>query len=361
MAVSRAASPRRAFWAGRRVFVTGHTGFKGGWLATWLVGLGAVVTGYALKPESEPSYFALCRLGDHLASVIDDVRDDIALRAALADSRAEIVFHLAAQPLVRRSFALPVETFATNAMGTVHLLEAVRQIPTVRAVVLVTSDKVYAPGPGAHREDDRVGGPDPYSASKGCAELVAEAYRRSFFTGAARPVGVATARAGNVVGGGDWAEDRLVPDAVRAVTRGEPLLVRHPDATRPWQHVLDPLCGYLRLAEHLHADPARWSGAWNFGPDATPTVAAVADAFFRRWGRGGWRPAPPTAAVPEAPTLALDAAKARELLGWRPVVDPAQMIELTVAWYQAALGAAALMYDVSRAQIHTYESGAETA
>ncbi|MEE8515679.1 MAG: CDP-glucose 4,6-dehydratase, partial [Alphaproteobacteria bacterium] len=265
------------FWAGRRVFVTGHTGFMGGWLCLWLGRLGAEVYGYALTPPTEPSLFEAAGLASHMASTIADVRDYERLSAALQAARPEVVLHLAAQPLVRRAYAEPVETYATNVMGTVNLLEAVRQCPTVRAAVIVTTDKVYEnhERTRGYRETDALGGREPYGNSKACAEFAADAYRRSYFHDS--DTGIATVRAGNIIGGGDWAQDRLVPDAMRAFAVGEPLHIRHPNSVRPWQHVLEPLSGFLVLAERLAAAPADWAGGWNFGPDENDarTVAWV--------------------------------------------------------------------------------------
>lgn len=314
------------------------------------------MAGFALPPATRPSYFMLCRLAERLHSTLGDVRDAEHVRRALDEAAPEVVFHLAAQPLVRRSYREPVETFATNIIGTAHVLEAVRHTRSVRAVVVVTSDKCYdnREDGRAYREDDALGGGDPYSASKACAELVTAAYRRSFLEGR---VGVATGRAGNVIGGGDWADDRLVPDAVRAFGRGERLAVRHAAAQRPWQHVLEPLAGYLMLAERLHRDGPTWSGAWNFGPaasDARP-VSAVADLFVRAWGSGGWDAAVPErdGGTHEADRLVLDSTKAVERLGWRPRLTLSDAIEMTVAWYRRA-GAAGAMFDFSCEQIRSY-------
>ena len=348
---------RREFWRDRPVFLTGHTGFKGGWLATWLLALGARVTGYALAPDTTPSYFARCGLAERLTSRLGDVADDAALASALAVARPSVVFHLAAQALVRRAYRTPVETFATNVLGTAHVLEAVRRTPSVEAVVVVTSDKCYdnRERPEGYREDEPLGGRDPYSASKAAAELVTAAYRRSFFTTGAR---VATARAGNVIGGGDWAEDRLVPDLVRALTGGDTVRVRHPAAVRPWQHVLEPLGGYLALAERL-VESETFATAFNFGPrdeDAVP-VAALVELVLGLWGDGRWEAVAGTGAPHEAGLLRLDWTRARERLGWRPVLTLKEAAELTVDWYRAA-GAAtppSALYDLSREQIARYE------
>lgn len=329
------------FWRGRRVLLTGHTGFKGSWLALWLSHLGARVAGYALAPPTRPSLFEVAGVAGGMASETGDVRDLEHLAAFVAAQRPEVVFHLAAQPLVRYGYREPVETYATNVMGTVHLLEAVRRTEDVRVVVNVTSDKCYEnrEWEWGYRETDALGGRDPYSNSKGCAELVTAAYRASFFAGApeGRVVAVASARAGNVIGGGDWSEDRLIPDLVRAIQAGRAVRIRNPRATRPWQHVADPLNGYLVLAERLWADGPAFSGAWNFGPspqDAWP-VARVVEAALARWGAGpGWE-AEPGPQPHEAGTLILDAARARSRLDWRPRWDIARAIEATVAWYRA--------------------------
>ncbi|MBF0391180.1 MAG: CDP-glucose 4,6-dehydratase [Alphaproteobacteria bacterium] len=332
-------APDAAFWSGRRVFLTGHTGFKGGWLAAWLAHLGAEVHGYSLAPERSPSLFevvgvaGLCR-----GSTIGDLRDAPRLAAALAEARPEIVFHLAAQPLVRRSYREPVETFSTNVMGTVTLLEALRARPELRAAIVVTSDKCYENRELGQpfREDDPLGGHDCYSASKAAQEIVAASYRASFLKAAG--VRLATARAGNVIGGGDWGEDRLVPDVVQAFAAGRPLVVRNPEAVRPWQHVADPLLGYLRLARACVEGGERFASAWNFGPaleDIRP-VRVVAERMARAWGGGAsWRAEPQDNAPAEAGLLRLDAEKARNDLGWRPLLDFDGMIAETVHWYRA--------------------------
>jgi len=352
-------SPNPSFWRGRRVFLTGHTGFKGGWLATWLLSVGARVTGYALAPGTEPSFFERCDLAWRLGSEIADIRNRARLLAAMEMSRPEVVFHLAAQPLVRRSYEVPALTFETNVIGTVNLLEAVRALSSVRAVVIVTSDKCYQnrEWPWAYREEDSLGGRDPYSASKACTEIVAEAYGRSFLQSGCRDVGFATTRAGNVIGGGDWSADRLVPDAIRALQAEIPLVVRNPSSIRPWQHVLEPLAGYLVLAERLYEDGGRFSGAYNFGPgeDGAITTSEIADLAIRLWGSGSWQAAMPREEAPhEARYLRLDAGKARQILGWRPRLNVAQALELTVAWYREAAKADADMFAFSGRQIALY-------
>ncbi|AUH49672.1 CDP-glucose 4,6-dehydratase [Chromobacterium sp. ATCC 53434] len=323
------------FWRGRRVFLTGHTGFKGGWLSLWLHSLGARVHGYSLPPEAGPSLFCAADVGGRTATTLADVRDAAALSAALRDCEPSIVFHLAAQPLVKRGYADPLETFSTNVMGTANLLEAVRQCPGVEAVVAVTTDKCYEnhEWPWAYRESDALGGHDPYSSSKACAELVCASYRRSFPDACAA---VATARAGNVIGGGDWAADRLVPDLLRAFDDDRSLAIRSPDAVRPWQHVLEPLAGYLRLAERL-AQGRGAAAAWNFGPGdgSDRPVSWVADTLARQYGAGaGWH-RDGGGHPHEAGLLRLDSAKARTELGWAPRWDLEAALAATLAWHQA--------------------------
>ena len=319
------------------MLVTGHTGFKGCWLALWLELNGASVFGLALEPPSRPNLHDLVGLkGDPGDRV--DLRDQAAVATRIAAVQPEVVFHLAARSLVLAAFADPADTYAVNVVGTAHLLEAVRSCPSVRAVVVVTSDKVYEPHADGqpHTEGSRLGGVDPYSSSKAACELVVAAYRRSFLGPAG--IGVATARAGNVIGGGDWAANRLVPDVVRAVERSAPVLLRHPDAVRPWQHVLDPLHGYVLLAERLLDAPEETPAALNLGPD--PAEACSASELVDRLtagfdGKPGWRADPDVATVPETPALRLDASRARETLGWRPRLDLEQTVAWTVDWYRA--------------------------
>jgi CDP-glucose 4,6-dehydratase len=328
-----------AFWRGKRVFLTGHTGFKGGWLSLWLQSLGAEVHGYSLSPPTTPNLYTVAGVGAGMASTIADVRDMAALQAAVTAFAPEIVIHLAAQPLVRLSYAEPVLTYATNVMGTVHLLEAVRQTPGVKAVVNVTTDKCYENREWVwgYREDEPMGGHDPYSNSKGCSELVTSAYRRSFFQ-AGGPA-LASGRAGNVIGGGDWAADRLIPDILRAFERDEAVVIRNPMATRPWQHVLEPLSGYLVLAQRLVQDGQSCAEAFNFGPqdeDARP-VQWIVERMARRWGpQARWK-LDPTEQPHEANYLKLDIGKGKARLGWQPRWRLARALDHIVTWHRAWL------------------------
>jgi CDP-glucose 4,6-dehydratase len=317
------------------VFVTGHTGFKGSWLCLWLARLGARTVGYSDGVPTEPSLYDVARVGETLTSIVGDVRNGPQLGRAVAEHQPEVVFHLAAQPLVRRSYADPVLTFETNVLGTVNLLEAVRRVETARAVVVVTTDKVYEHrAPRRHREGDPLGGTDPYSSSKACAELAVAAYRASFFTGETSPA-VATVRAGNVIGGGDWAQDRLVPDLVGALMASRTVEIRYPDAIRPWQHVLNPLDGYLRLAERMWADPDLSRG-WNFGPadSETRSVAWLIGRFSALWGSDLRTVSPSEPQPPEVPTLELDPSQARDRLGWTESWALEQGLVATVDWYR---------------------------
>jgi CDP-glucose 4,6-dehydratase len=348
----------RGFFGGKTVLVTGHTGFKGAWLSEWLLKLGAKVAGYALPPDQTPSLYTLLGLAERMQSVLADVRDQGALERALADSQPEIVLHLAAQPLVRRSYREPVATFATNVMGTAHLLEAARQTDSVRSIVIVTSDKCYENVASArgYREGDPMGGHDPYSASKGAAELVTAAYRRSFFSEPGRP-GVASARAGNVIGGGDWSEDRLIPDLVRGIERGEPVVIRNPASIRPWQHVLEPLSGYLMLARALTEDPSRFSEGFNFGPaEAELPVGDLATRFVSALGRGHLATPPEGGQPHEASLLLLDSTKARDVLGWTPKLDIEHTVRLTADWYRQHQRDPASVRAVTEHQITVFES-----
>jgi len=333
-----------AFWQGKKVFLTGHTGFKGGWLSLWLQKLGAQVTGYSLHAPTNPSFFDSALVADGMTSIIGDIRDGTALKAAMHAAASEIVIHMAAQSLVRRSYVDPLETYSTNVMGTVHLLEAVRQCSTVRAVVNVTTDKCYENKEWiwAYRENESMGGYDPYSNSKGCAELVTSAYRNSFFNPkqyVQHGVALATARAGNVIGGGDWATDRLIPDTLTAFAQGKPVVIRSPRAVRPWQHVMEPLHGYLILAERLYQDGANFAEAFNFGPrsDDTKSVEWVVRKLSTFWGeRASW-----SVDVGEHPHeaifLRLDISKAEHYLDWRPRLNLEQALQLTVDWARGFL------------------------
>lgn len=348
------------FWQGKRVFLTGHSGFKGGWLALWLQQLGAEVVGYSLDPPSDPNLFTLARVADGMESIRGDIRDLASLEAAVRKHRPEIVIHMAAQALVRRSYVEPVETYAANVMGTVNLLEAVRRTGNARALLVITSDKCYENRNWhwGYREHEAMGGYDPYSSSKGCAELVTAAYRRSYF--GAGPA-TASARAGNVIGGGDWAEDRLIPDTVRAILRGEPVRIRNPRSVRPWQHVLEPLHGYLMLLERLWTDGSAVADGWNFGPqdqDARP-VAEVVGALVRLWG-GSARWVADNATHPhEAAMLRLDCSKAQQVLGWRPILALDSALEWVAEWYKR-YSAGADMRTATLEQISRYQQMADS-
>ncbi len=362
--VSARVNPSRAFWSGKRVLVTGHTGFKGSWLAFWLEAMGASVVGLSLAPETEPSLWkALGRPGGtHLGRIVGfaDIRDADAVAVAFETS-PEIVLHLAAQALVHPSYERPADTFATNVVGLCNVLDAARATPSVRAVVNVTSDKCYenVEQVWAYREDERMGGSDPYSASKGCAELVTASYRRSFFNRENGPR-LASARAGNVIGGGDWSRDRLLPDCVRAWQRSEAVVIRNPLASRPWQHVLEPLAGYLVLAEALFERGADVAEGWNFGPhdaDAWP-VGRVVERSAALWGDGaGWRRDCDTWPH-EAMLLRVDAAKARHRLGWQPRLTVTEALAWTIGWYKAA-AAGTLARTLTLDQISSYEARSE--
>ena len=351
-----------AFWRGKRVFLTGHTGFKGGWLSLWLQQLGADVTAYALAPPAQPNLFEVAGVAAGMRSVIGDLRDAPRLKAALCEAQPEIVIHLAAQALVRYSYANPVETYEVNVIGLVNLFEACRECPGIRAVVNVTSDKCYEnkEWPWGYRENESLGGYDPYSNSKACAELVTAAYRNSFFNPARHAehgVALGSGRAGNVIGGGDWAQDRLIPDMLRAIGRGEPVRIRSPHAIRPWQHVLEPLSGYLTLAEHLHQHGPSFGEGFNFGPqdaDARP-VEWIIERLCQAWGQGAsWvlddQPQPH-----EATYLKLDCSKSRSRLGWQPRWSLGETLETIVAWHRA-LAEGADMRALTLAQIAAYEN-----
>ena len=354
-------SLNRSFWKGRKVFVTGHTGFKGGWLSLWLNALGAEMTGYALDPPTQPNLFEQGRVGKAVQSIHGDIRDLPRLKNAISECTPEIVIHMAAQTVVRRGYEDPVETYSSNVMGTVSLLEAVRQLKRPCAVVNVTSDKCYEnrEWTWGYRENEPMGGRDPYSNSKGCAELVTSAYRESYFSPESfsqHGIAVASARAGNAIGGGDWTSDQLIPDLMRAFLAGRSCLIRNPASYRPWQFVLEPLRGYLMLAERLLKDGPRFASAWNFGPidsDAKP-VCWIADELVRSWGEASWTQ--DKASHPhEAHALKLDASKARTSLGWSPALPLRPALKWIVEWYRA-FQSGADMCEVTRNQIEQYEA-----
>lgn len=335
---------------GTRVLVTGHTGFKGSWLTLWLSLMGAKVCGYALPPASESGNFVLCGLRDRVADIYGDIRKRRHLREIFETFQPEVVFHLAAQPIVRLSYQRPAETFEVNVLGTVNVLENIRASSSVRAAVLVTTDKCYENHEQlwGYRETDALGGADPYSASKGCAEIVAASYRKSY------SMPVSTVRAGNVIGGGDWAQDRIVPDCIRALQAGEPIGVRSPDAVRPWQFVLEPLYGYLLVAANMLGSPQKYCGAWNFGPefDSVVPVRTVVETVLRLWGEGSWEDLSDPAAVHEAGLLNLDCTKAKALLGWRQRLSLPEALQNTVFWYKNYAGGNAL--EICQKQIADY-------
>jgi CDP-glucose 4,6-dehydratase len=350
------------FWQRKRVLLTGHTGFKGSWLSLWLQSMGAQVTGYALAPPTNPSLFEIAEVGQGMTSVIGDIRDLPKLQSVFAEHQPEIVIHMAAQPLVRYSYQNPVETYFTNVMGTVHLLEAVRNTSGIKAVVNITTDKCYENREWVwgYRENEPMGGFDPYSSSKGCAELVSSAYRSSFFNAnnyAQHGVAIATVRSGNVIGGGDWAQDRLIPDILAAFEQGRRVDIRNPHAIRPWQHVLEPLSGYLMLAERLYTDGQTFAESWNFGPkeeDARP-VQWIVEHMVRSWGNDvSWRQ--DSSIQPhEASYLKLDISKARNRLDWQPALKLQDALELVIDWTkQRQTGVD--MGKLTLAQIHDYQN-----
>jgi len=337
---------RPDFWAGKKVFLTGHTGFKGCWLSLWLQMVGAKLTGFALPPNTEPNLWTVAAVSDRMTSISGDVRDLAHLQAAVSESQPAIIFHMAAQALVRESYANPVDTYATNVMGTVNLLEAARLTDSVQAIVVVTTDKCYENNEWVwgYRENDPLGGFDPYSSSKACAELITATYRNSFFESKAsagnnanRRIAVATARAGNVIGGGDWAEERLVPDIIRSIIADQPVILRNPLATRPWQHVLDPLAGYLGLAEALFQDGDRFASSWNFGPNdnAVHSVAWITEQLLELWGgQDGWIQ-DPNHNPHEARSLKLDSSKAQAQLDWSPTLESHDALAWIVEWVES--------------------------
>ena len=352
----------------RAVLVTGHTGFKGAWLCTWLREMGAEVFGYALDPPTTPSLFESAGIADRMDDRRGDVRDTSKVATVVAETAPDVIFHLAAEAVVRGGYEHPVETFDTNVMGVVHVLDAVRRHRRHCVVIVVTSDKCYAEGElaRAHQEGDPLGGTDPYSASKGCAEIVTDAYRRSFFPPQRfkeHRVAIASVRAGNVIGGGDWGRDRIVPDIARAVLAGRPVGLRNSKAVRPWQHVLDALSGYLWLgARLLREGPAELSGPWNFGPrpESAVSVRELTERVISVWGRGEWTDAATPDAPRESAHLRLDIKKATRLLRWRPVYGIDQAIDATVQWYRSAEPGVD-QYELTARQIHGYVEQARAA
>ena len=354
------------FWSGKRVLITGHTGFKGSWLSLWLQKLGAEVTGYALQPPTQPNMFEVAGVAENMSSILGDIRDLASLTQAVKAARPDIVIHMAAQPLVRYSYANPVETYSTNVMGTVNLLEALRLTGNTRVIINVTTDKCYENKEWhwGYRENDALGGYDPYSSSKACSELVTAAYRNSFFNPddfARHQTAVATVRAGNVIGGGDWAPDRLVPDAVRFIAAGTPVIIRSPHAIRPWQHVLEPLSGYLLLAERLYLQGTEFVGSWNFGPDSgeARSVAWMIDRFTSLWGGDASWKLDPNPQPHEASYLKLDCSKATSELGWRTRWTLDDELKMTVEWYKLHLGGED-MRSVTLQQIDSYSNSDKT-
>jgi len=353
--------PNRSFWKGRNVLLTGHTGFKGSWLSLWLDALGAKVTGYALEPPTQPSLFEQAKVANVVQSVFADIRDFQKVKDVVAECRPDVVIHMAAQSVVRHGYENPIETYSSNVMGTVHVMEAIRQLKHPCVFVNVTSDKCYANQEWVwgYRENEPMGGKDPYSNSKGCAELVTTAYRESFFSPASikeHGVALASARAGNAIGGGDWTSNQLIPDLLRAFLSGKPCLIRNPSAIRPWQFVLEPLRGYLLLAERLAEDPSRFASGWNFGPaedDAKP-VSWIADELTRLWGGSASWSLDGAAHPREAHFLKLDTSKSRSILEWHPVLPLSQALGWIVEWYRVFQSGADL-HSITRSQIEQYE------
>jgi CDP-glucose 4,6-dehydratase len=356
----KAAHVDPVFWKGKKVFLTGHTGFKGSWLSLWLASMGAKVTGYALVPNTTPNLFEVLAIDSLIEkSHIADIRDLASLQNAMSQARPDVVIHMAAQPLVRYSYVNPVETYATNVMGTVHVLEGARTIESLRATVVVTTDKCYENKEWVwgYRENESMGGYDPYSNSKGCAELVTSAYRQSYFSAPNSSNKVASARAGNVIGGGDWSEDRLIPDAIKAFEENKPVMIRNPLATRPWQHVLEPLSGYLILAQALYGQGSAFASAWNFGPrdEDNRAVQEVVDLLISSWGETARWEKEGSEQPHEANLLKLDCSKARTQLGWIPKWKLETATQKIIDW-QKAFQAKENMQELSLAQINHYMS-----
>ena len=352
--------PPDNFWRNKRVFITGHTGFKGSWLTLWLNQLGAQITGYSLDPLPDQTLFTELNLSEQITDLRGDITDITKLQGAITASSPEVVIHMAAQSLVRESYRAPINTLTTNIIGTANLLESIRHVDSVRAALIVTSDKSYQNTGqlSAYSEDDHLGGHDPYSASKACAEIVASSYRDSFFSpNNGISTGIATARSGNVIGGGDWAKDRLIPDAMRAFAQGQPLIIRAPTATRPWQHVLEPLSGYLLLCKKLWREPQKYSGAWNFGPDPSGImpVEHVVNRLVDLYGHGAcWHHEISSNHMHEAELLSLNISKARETLGWSPRWNLELTLTETVDWYKQKVLAQASVLEVTIQQIQRY-------
>lgn len=348
-----------SFWKNKRVFITGHTGFKGGWLALWLKKMGVQVKGYALAPSTPLNLFEMAQVASGMQSVFGDLRDPEKLCKEMKEFNPDIVIHMAAQALVRPSYRDPVGTYATNVMGTIHLFEACRKASNLKVIVNVTSDKCYENKElqRGYAENDSMGGHDPYSNSKGCVELISSAYRRSFFEPEGKAA-LATVRAGNVIGGGDWAEDRLIPDCIRNLVNQEFIAIRNPSSIRPWQHVLDPLHGYLLLVEQLWENPKKYSRGWNFGPsvEQAKQVDWVVDRLTQLWGNGArWQLVKQDKTLHEAVYLKLDCTLAHEQLGWKPMLNIQQALEYTVDWYSSVLREKKSALDLSNLQIEKFE------
>jgi CDP-glucose 4,6-dehydratase len=349
----------QSFWKNKKVLLTGHTGFKGAWLATWLIKMGAKVEGVSLEPPSSPSLFEILNLKDYLTHHHCDIRDREPFYKIVRESKAEVLFHLAAQALVRDSYVNPIETYETNVIGTLNVLEAVRQNPQIRSSVIVTSDKCYEnkEWPWGYREIDPMGGFDPYSSSKGCAEILTSSYYRSYFKDGEHSQGVASGRAGNVIGGGDWAKDRIIPDLIRSIEEKRPVEIRNPQACRPWQHVLEPISGYLRLAKRLYENPKKYSQGWNFGPDVNDaqtvewlcnTIAKYSDlSIVKKLSQSADQPH-------EACYLHLDSSKAKTWLNWRPNWNAETAIQKTVEWYETYFRTPEKLLEISFKQLESY-------
>lgn len=356
--MTKVASLDSGFWQSKRVLVTGHTGFKGGWLSLWLQSLGAELKGMALEPDAKPSFYEVSSVAEGMEHQVMDVRNFEDVRTLMSDFRPEIIFHLAAQPLVRQSYKSPVETYETNIMGSLHVLEAARQVSSVRAIVNVTTDKCYENREWVwpYRESDPLGGNDPYSSSKACVELLSNSYRKSFLSDSS--IAMATVRAGNVIGGGDWSVDRLIPDVLSSLQRRQTISIRNPKAIRPWQHVLEPLSGYIILAERLFAEGHKYAGSWNFGPshDDVQNVESIVEKLCHRWGEKpswSWQSGQH---AQEAGILKLDISKAREELGWVPLWGLDLSLSMVVEWHKSWL-AGEDMRAVSLDQIASYQAG----